>query len=711
MEPDVMPLPSYSPPPLDGDSDDEVGSEEDEFGDFSVGGVCSPLGHPDVTEPPPFFKQTSPIDKPATHLLSPSFNHLAERTQHTPSEESGNCNPESSLHPGSVASCSVEETGFADFTLFTEQVGHPWCCGFTEQWDGKVEEGNHSVDEHIPDSGREVVMESEPRSQHVCKANGGVCVENKHCEKRNATLVQTPQDHRGSQKEKANIHFGSAEERLNIPRNTPTFPQTITVEGSASDDRASCHNELSLEGASAELEPNVLSHTSQDGQTDDAKLSVMMENCGNSDSLVSSSMADLGLSQSEMVVSHCNATQETSATSCQPHSGTHTQEKCTHFIDINTEHHREPVETADTGVQSLGTLPPSDSFADFCSAPVQDGEEGPTWADFTDQRAPAVGRTWREPVNEDKWEESEEDGVTRINRCQASLSCHVQQLLQSSFPEIQVPAVEGEEDLPNLGALLHTQDSPEAEEDIPELHHALRIQQLMLSLREDVHCSLGLQFKWGGSHSNTTLLRCLGVDPRNIVFIGTKKQAVTVPAYASSLGMLDPTKDPSPAVCSIGRTAVSAPSGPVETQESSTHSVQELPLNKPDWSYRGLSSSQEVWSSFNLDYFGSEDESRTSSSSRASSPPPGVDRELYELIICKLVTGNENSQREDTLNRLMSAAERTSISTRKPSAQEELSAEAGRRISELPDLSFMQAKVLMFPIFLAPNAHSSPKLL
>ncbi|MEQ2163979.1 hypothetical protein GOODEAATRI_001806 [Goodea atripinnis] len=477
MEPDVMPLPSYSPPPLDGDSDDEVGSEEDEFGDFSVEGVCSPLGHLDVTEPPPFFKQTSPIDKPATHLLSPSFNHLAERTQHTPSEESGNCNPESSLHSGSVASCSVEETGFADFTLFTEQVGHPWCCGFTEQWDGKVEEGNHSVDEHILDSGREVVMESEPRSQHVCKANGGVCVENKHCEKRNATLVQPPQDHRGSQGEKANIHFGSAEERQNIPRNTLTFPQTITVEGSASDDRASCHNELSLEGASAELDPNVLSHTSQDGQTDDAKLSVMMENCGNSDSLVSSSMADLGLSQSEMVVSHCNATQESSATSCQPHSGTHTQKKCTHFIDINTEHHREPVETADTGVQSLGTLPPSDSFADFCSAPVQDGEEGPTWADFTDQRAPAVGRTWREPVNEDKWEESEQDGVTRINRCQ--------QLLQSSFPEIQVPAVEGEEDLPNLGALLHTQDSPEAEEEIPELHHALRIQQLMLSLRED----------------------------------------------------------------------------------------------------------------------------------------------------------------------------------------------------------------------------------
>uniref|UniRef100_A0A3P9QD75 Aftiphilin clathrin-binding box domain-containing protein n=1 Tax=Poecilia reticulata TaxID=8081 RepID=A0A3P9QD75_POERE len=151
-------------------------------------------------------------------------------------------------------------------------------------------------------------------------------------------------------------------------------------------------------------------------------------------------------------------------------------------------------------------------------------------------------------------------------------------------------------------------------------------------------------------------------------------------------GMLDPTKDPSPAVCSPGRTAVAATSGPPETQKPSTRSAQvafqELPSNQPDWSCRGLSSSQE-----------------------------GVDRELYELIISKLETDNKTSQTEDTLNRLMSAAESTSISARKPSAQEELSGEAGRMISELPDLSFMQAKVLMFPVFLAPEAHSSPKLL
>ncbi|KAM4729564.1 aftiphilin isoform 2-T4 [Anableps anableps] len=696
MEPDVMPLPSYSPPPLDADSDDGVGSEEDEFGDFSTGRGCSPLGHADVMEP-------------VSHQPDPSFNRLAEQAQHTAAEEAGSRNPDSSLHywngqagedpqPGALSGSSVEETGFADFTLFTEQAGHPWCCGFTEQRGGRV-------DERECDAGREVVMESEPRSQHVCKANGG------DCEKRHAALVQPPQDHRRPQEDEGNIRFGPAEEKLNIPGKTPA----LAAEEPAAD-RASCRDGRRLEGASAELEANVSSLTSQHDQSDWEQVDdeeEIPEDCGDSDA------------------PRCNATQETSATSCQPH----TREKRACFADINAEGHGEPVEAADTGVRSLGTLPPSDSFADFCSAPTQDDEGGPTWADFTDRSGPADGRTWtehREPVDG-------QDGVTRMKRCQ------VLQLLQSSFPEIWVPAVEGEEDLPNLGALLHTQQPPETEEEIPELSHALRIQQLMFSPPEDIHCSLGLQFKWGGSHSNTILLRCLGMDPRNSVFIGTKKQALTVPAFASSLvspltiyalgwqtqpsessalfnhriaanpvvyqGMLDPTKDPSPAACSPGRTAVTPPSGPRVTQKPSMHSVQELPWNQPDWSCRGLSSSQEVCSSLNLDYFGSEDESRSSSSSsRASSPPPGVDRELYELIISKLETGNKTSQREDTLNRLMSAAESTSVSTRKPSAQGELSEEAGRMISELPDLSFMQAKVLMFPIFLAPKAQSSPKL-
>ncbi|XP_015247493.1 PREDICTED: uncharacterized protein LOC107095750 [Cyprinodon variegatus] len=448
MEPDVIPLPSYSPPPLDG------GSEEEEFGDFSTGGVCATIVHAGQTEPTSFFRQTSPMEKPSTALPNP-----AEETHHPPSEESRNHDSESNLHTGedrlsetfgsSIASSSLGETGFADFTFFTEQVGHPWCCGFTEEWDGKVEEQDC-------DSSREVI--TEPRSQHVPKANRGVRVERKHCD-RNAAV----QNHRQSQEDEANI-------------------------------RAPCHDGPSLEGDSADLEPNVLSLTSQNGQTDDE--TEVVEVC-----LINSSTAKTD-------APHCNATQGTSATSCQQHSGTHSQDKCADSADVNMERHREPVETADTGVRSLGSLPPSDSFADFCSAPGRDDEEGPSWANFTEE----MWTQLREPE-----EESEQDGETRMERCQASASCSLQRLLRSSFPEVFVPVVEAEEDLPNLGALLHVQHCAETEEGTPELRPSLRIQQLMLNPHEDIHASLSLQFKWGGSHSNMTLLRCLGVDPRNIV--------------------------------------------------------------------------------------------------------------------------------------------------------------------------------------------------
>ena len=47
---------------------------------------------------------------------------------------------------------------------------------------------------------------------------------------------------------------------------------------------------------------------------------------------------------------------------------------------------------------------------------------------------------------------------------------------------------------------------------------------------------------------------------------------------------------------------------------------------------------------------------------------------------------------------------------RKPQQDEELSTEAGRVMSGLPNLSFMHAKVLMFKSILIPKGCSSPEL-
>lgn len=110
----------------------------------------------------------------------------------------------------------------------------------------------------------------------------------------------------------------------------------------------------------------------------------------------------------------------------------------------------------------------------------------------------------------------------------------------------------------------------------------------------------------------------------------------------------------------------------------------------------------------------------------------GVDPELYELTTSKLDTNTSSGSRvADAFARLMSTMEKTSTSTRseiirhtlaythaavlmivlffcvsvvdrKPRKEENLSEEAEKVISALPDLSFMQAKVLMFPSTLTP---------
>ncbi|XP_061546107.1 uncharacterized protein LOC133409717 isoform X3 [Phycodurus eques] len=120
-------------------------------------------------------------------------------------------------------------------------------------------------------------------------------------------------------------------------------------------------------------------------------------------------------------------------------------------------------------------LPPSDSFADFCSAATQQaGSE--TWAHFKDQ------------------------------------GDRTQQLLRASFPEMEVPSVskEDEEEVPSLEALLLPRHLLDCEEGTVE-----RAQPGFWLPHQDAHFVAGLKFQWGSSRANRTLLRCLGVASRN----------------------------------------------------------------------------------------------------------------------------------------------------------------------------------------------------
>ncbi|CAJ1066684.1 aftiphilin isoform X3 [Xyrichtys novacula] len=673
MEPHTMPLHSPSPPPLDDDGDGEVGSEEDNLGEISAVSLCSSSGIVDSHDPPSSLRCSSPRMKQATRQLDSSFNHPIEQSRpiSTMDSESNrgqvavasqNCGSESLVHltngyserndsssVSTVVACSPkEETGFADFTVFTEQAAHPWCCGFTPLVGIQEKHSSKSFGDQICEPEQAVIMESGPRSYSASKVKENICTNN-HCEKRDAALMQPSQDQLQPQEAAAAAldfpseqpHSGkedlcdpgdsrlsydssltswlqedgeSYEDREDKGKRIPAVPQTISACESFSD--ASFGDDLSFDCPSADLEPNVSSLGSPEEQTDWDQTDDEEElgNFRHSSSFVSNNTAIPQEFKTGVAFHYCNqsATQDSSATS---QSETLTDNRFADFRDPGFEHHRDKdcVQTADAEVQILGNLPPSDSFADFCSAPRQeDGEE--SWAEFKDPRAQVEGKGWtqsQEQVSSLKIEGSTEEdragqsAETRRNSCQTSLCDRVQQLLLSSFPEVEVPAVDSVEEVLSLAALLHEQHHSEREEK-EEGPRSQSIQTVMWWPHQDFHSAAGLQFQWGGSHTNRTLLSCLHVDIRNIVFIGMKKQPVAVPAFASSLGMLEPTKDSVPAVCSPGHTAVTAQAPPESqvTPDPSTDSVQEaLPSSQQDWSSRGLSSSQDGTSPHRAPHF------------------------------------------------------------------------------------------------------------
>ncbi|XP_072513622.1 aftiphilin a isoform X2 [Salminus brasiliensis] len=336
-------------------------------------------------------------------------------------------------------------------------------------------------------------------------------------------------------------------------------------------------------------------------------------------------------------------------------------------------------------------FPGSDSFADFASAPVEsDGwqafneqdsnpEAGESWAAFGEDQDSAFSEKHVEvsqPVTAPSGGSSED---SRKDSLTASLVTRLEKLFLVSFPEASVPPF-GEE-VPPLRAFLEPSDQSEKEGGY-RAPASGGLQDVWRQL-QDIHNAFGLRHQWGGSHSNKTLLCSLGIDTRNILFTGQKKQPVIVPMYAASLGMLEPMKEPVKPVSAAEMIAsiAQSPSVSADMNTCPADTVQEsLPPVQFDWSSSGL-----------------------------TNPLDGVDPELYELTQAKLEVSGGGSRVADAFARLMSTVEKTNTSTRKLQVRKEenLSEEARRVIAGLPDLSFMQAKVLMFPSTLTPLPLSS----
>ncbi|KAF6320802.1 aftiphilin [Rhinolophus ferrumequinum] len=379
----------------------------------------------------------------------------------------------------------------------------------------------------------------------------------------------------------------------------------------------------------------------------------------------------------------------------------------------------------------------SDDFADFSSAgpsqvvdwnAFEDGQKDScSWAAFGDQQAteshhrkeawqshrtdektdtPGTPKTHSVPLATSKGAVAGGHLQETATSVQTALLNRLERIFEACFPSVFVP--DTEEEVTSLKHLLDTSTLPiKTREALAESGELLDVWTEL----QDIHEAHGLRYQWGGSHSNKKLLCSLGIDTRNILFTGNKKQPVIVPMYAAGLGMLEPTKEPlkplsaAEKIASIGQTTTMSP----EMNTCPSDQFQEsLPPVQFDWSSSGLTNPLDASGGstlLNLDFFGPVDDSSSSSSTTI----PGVDPELYELTTSKLEISTSSLKVTDAFARLMSTVEKTSTSTRKPKREEHLSEEAIKVIASLPDLTFMHAKVLMFPATLTPSTSAQEK--
>ncbi|KAH1172627.1 aftiphilin isoform X1 [Mauremys mutica] len=379
----------------------------------------------------------------------------------------------------------------------------------------------------------------------------------------------------------------------------------------------------------------------------------------------------------------------------------------------------------------------SDDFADFSSAGCNQAaewnafedeqKESCCWAAFGDEQAAESHyrkETWQShrtdpslsidsPVTrqtDDVALASFQEAASRRESApsiQTTLLSRLERIFEVCFPSI--PVLEIEEEIISLNLFLEASNKQMRTGET--LANSGELMEVWTEL-QDIHDSYGLRYQWGGSHSNKKLLCSLGIDTRNILFTGNKKQPVIVPMYAAGLGMLEPTKEPLKPISAAEKIASIGQTTPVSPEMSTCTSDQfqeSLPPVQFDWSSSGLTNPLDASGGstlLNLDFFGPVDDSSSSSTTTM----PGVDPELYELTTSKLETSNTSSKVTDAFARLMSTVEKASTSTRKPKKEEHLSEEAAKVISSLPDLTFMHAKVLMFPATLTPSTRCQEKV-
>lgn len=543
-----------SSPPQECNEDEGAPSEEEEFDQFNEFHGGADNAH--ISS----WKSASSTLLPDPYQYLPSINQPVEQSQPRSTvslkvvDDQAAAEVDLSEKTSVLKSCLLKnQTDFADFSVFGEQAAQAWCCGLSgaEFWDS----------ERITTQ-KGLSITSEPKSS-AYKSKDDIFTKVYHCEKQtkssqdfqnephfqsecghfvDLSVDKSCESHK-ERKHSFNLNFlltsketGQREERKMKEKSVSTLSQTASLYDFV--DNASCDEGSSQDEPSEDFEPNVSSLASQEetdtdqDQTDDEE---ELRNYRLSRSFcndyiwynlqTSSTDVDTALFYQDH-----SAAQESSTTSMDPECEKHSEENQV-FRGVSLEPHMSQLQL-DEGEEAV-CLPPSDSFADFCSAPSQEDRDCELFQD----RQEAFGQQ------------------CDVTSCQIVLHCQVQQLFQDSFPQL-VSAEDVEDYVYGLDALLFVKDQNDHEEEEPRQSGLLCVPPGIRWPSQDILSVAGLQFQWAGSHINRCLHQCLGIDSKNILFIGIKKQPVLVPALASHQRLLEPMKSSLSPVHFRGQTAV-----------------------------------------------------------------------------------------------------------------------------------------------------------
>uniref|UniRef100_A0A8C2H4P2 Aftiphilin b n=1 Tax=Cyprinus carpio TaxID=7962 RepID=A0A8C2H4P2_CYPCA len=702
MEPDVIRLYSSSPPPLDEAGEEEEEDEFGEFGGFDGGGVSSRFSFSELDTPTTFNQSNALEDSPPDLYIKSVQNVTVSR--------SGWDNDKKML---GQSICIVEKTEKESSDILTDDVKSS-----DLQMELSVEYGQNSPS-IIPDVQNSSTGDGHSLSNGYSEscANSeqdsalSTCLQSTDTEEhsgldvniadvldRKQLINQTDNlpDSNNQSLHKEESEPGETETRLELSGDSQSFTSSRDAQESEREQDqmenfvvcgdAGCldWSADSVDIAETEMDPSVdvdlisdtqLSRDTREihGSSVKAEVEVNEEVETNIDPTADEDFGDFrdatqgfaDFSRTESITQDGFPEFVTAMSRCSTDDEFGDTDSLKDFKDDD----ELAEETADDEVAFCSELPPSDSFADFSSAPfggVAVGEEdnwaafGPpevteegqgSWATFGDEQSTYLGE------EEQHVETSVAPFSDNLQSSAADFSSKTQHLFTTAFSSDIPPEVNGVTEVFHLQKFLQAQD-PQEQRD-PSSSFAQENALAMWRHLQDIHGTHGLKYKWAGSHSNRILLDCLGI--KNILFTGDKKQPVIVPMFAAGLGMLEPTKE-----------SQKSPASPA------------LSLSAPVESGNILCTQVAASLAISTD---------------------GVDPEIYELTTAKMENNATGRYIADAFTKLMESMEKTRTTARKPEKEEKISKEAAKVISLLPDLSFMQARVLMFPSILTPAAN------